>query len=128
MDLARSLIEQGAYESMGSTAYFLAVLRKAPRSEIHRAAEEYVARWRTDPDSEPKLYVGIDLAYGGENALSLSMLRKALDDGYIICTAMDHAAALDPLRADPEFIALRAQAIERQKKFLAHRAERRGAS
>jgi len=124
VDLARTLIEKGAYESMGSTAYFLALLRKAPRSEIHRAAEEYVARWREDSDSEPKLYVGIDLAYGGENELSLSMLRRALEDGYIICSAMDHASALDPLRANPEFIALRGQAIERQKSFLAHRAER----
>jgi hypothetical protein len=97
-------------------------LRRAPEREIDAAAEADEAEVSRSRDSEPKYWVGSMLSYCGRREAALRLLRRSVEEGSVNYPAMD----LDPqwanVRSDPRFAAIRSLAIERQKKFLAHRA------
>ncbi|HXM79621.1 MAG TPA: hypothetical protein VOA00_10340, partial [Thermoanaerobaculia bacterium] len=62
--------------------------------------------------------------YCGQRQAALHQLRTAVEGGFVAHPAMETDPLYAGVRSDPEFAAIRALAIERQKKFLAHRARK----
>jgi hypothetical protein len=50
------------------------------------------------------------------------LLRNAVESSYLCHEAMDKDPLFDSIRKDPEFAAIRAEAIKRQKAFVAGRS------
>lgn len=61
-------------------------------------------------------------APGGYREATLRLLRKAVEGNYLCYPAMDSEPLFDGIRKDPEFAAIRAEAIRKQKEFLDRRA------
>jgi hypothetical protein len=61
------------------------------------------------------------LAACGYREAPLRLLRRAVEDNYLCATAMETDLLLDPIRKDPEFAAIRAEALRKQKEFVARR-------
>jgi TolB-like protein/predicted Ser/Thr protein kinase len=99
-------------------------LRRAPAEEIAAAAQTVAASISAVHDSEPHYWVGSLLSYCGQRQAALRQLRTAVEGGWAAHQAMDADPLYAGVRSDPEFAAIRALAIERQKKFLAHRARK----
>ncbi|HKF45218.1 MAG TPA: protein kinase [Thermoanaerobaculia bacterium] len=80
---------------------------------------EYESASSAGRDSEPKYFDGARLAGCGCKSTGLRLLRRAVEGGYLAVPAMD----LDPLYAKardvPEFAAIRALAVEKQKQLAA---------
>jgi tetratricopeptide (TPR) repeat protein len=89
--------------------------RGDPRAVAREAAEALASV----PDSEPKYSVGAILARCGQREPALRLLRLAVAEGYCAHPAVD----LDPLwaglRGDPEFQAIRREAIRCRERFEA---------
>ena len=62
------------------------------------------------------------LSAAGYPQAGLRLLRKAVEGNYLCFPSMDKNPSFDAIRNDPEFAAIRAEAIRRQKAFLAWRA------
>ena len=78
----------------------------------------------TERDSEPKYFVGTNLAFCGQPEPALRLLRRAVEENYCGYPSMDSDPLLESVRGTPEFAAIRSAGIECQKNFLAHRASR----
>ena len=74
-----------------------------------------------DPDPEDKYYIAGLLASTGYPAAALRLLRRATEGNYLGYPAVDRDPLFASIRQDPEFGAIRAEAIRRQKHFLASR-------
>jgi hypothetical protein len=61
------------------------------------------------------------LASCGYRDAALRLLRRAVEDNYLCVPAMDRNVLFDPIRKDPEFAAIREEALRRQKEFVAKR-------
>jgi TolB-like protein/tetratricopeptide (TPR) repeat protein len=98
-----------------------AIILSAPSPERDRAAAEIETIALQDRDSEgPYVYAAL-LCRGGYPDAALRLLRKAVDGNYLAVSAMDNDPLLDSVRNRPEFAAIRAEAIRKQKEFLAKR-------
>jgi hypothetical protein len=62
------------------------------------------------------------LAWCGYRDAALRLLRRAVEDNYLAVPAMDRTVLLDSIRKDPEFAAIRDEAMRRQKEFVARRS------
>ncbi len=95
--------------------------RSRPPSERDAMARQLETSLMEERDSEPKYFVAGDLAFSGHREPALRLLRSAVEGNYLAYPAMDNDPLFASLRSSPEFAAIRSLAIERQKKFLAHR-------
>jgi tetratricopeptide (TPR) repeat protein len=101
-----------------------ACLQQRPAAEVAPLARELENTIMTERDSEPKYFVGTNLAFCGQPEPALRLLRRAVEENYCGYPSMDSDPLLESVRGTPEFAAIRSAAIECQKKFLAHRASR----
>ena len=77
-----------------------------------------------DRDPENSYYMAGFLAFGGYREGALRLLRKSVETNFLSYPAMDTNPLFDSIRKDPEFAAVRAEAIRKQKDFVAQRAAR----
>jgi eukaryotic-like serine/threonine-protein kinase len=75
------------------------------------------------PDSEPKYYFAVDLAYVGRGQAALRFLRLAVEHNYCSYPRMDSEPFLASLRKLPEYPAIRVAGVACQQRFLDHRAQ-----
>jgi TolB-like protein len=75
-------------------------------------------------DSEPKYFDAGTFADCGHTEESLRLLRRAVEDNYLAYPAMDRDPLLAKVRGTPEFAAIRAEAIRRQKALVEERGKR----
>ncbi|HET7840187.1 MAG TPA: protein kinase [Terriglobia bacterium] len=92
--------------------------------QLEDAARQDEAVMARERDPEPKYMVGAILAYVGQKDVALRMLRSTVQGSYCQAYALDHDPLFSNLRGDPEFASIRAKAVECQKRFLTHRAEK----
>jgi TolB-like protein len=92
------------------------------KADRDRAAAEIEAANSAIPDPESPYIVGGILASAGYPQAALRLLRRAVEGNYLCVPAMDNDPLLDSVRKDPEFAAIRAEAMRRQKEFIAQRA------
>ena len=97
------------------------VLRTGDPTDRDRAAADLEAGAMSDRDPENRYGTAAWLAAFGYRDAALRLLRKAVEGNYL-APATDKNALFDSIRQDPEFAAIRAEAIRRQKEFLANRA------
>ena len=101
------------------------VLRKAaPAGDRNGAATELEKIAMADRDPENSYYMAGFLAFGGYREPALRLLRKSVENNFLSYPAMDTNPLFDSIRKDPEFAAIRAEAIGKQKEFVAQRAAR----
>jgi hypothetical protein len=93
-----------------------------PKAERDRLAVEAEAGATSDRDPENKWYEAAHLAFAGYRDAALRLLRKAVEDNYLCHQAIEKDPLFDSIREEPEFAAIRAESIRRQKEFLARRA------
>jgi TolB-like protein/Flp pilus assembly protein TadD len=97
-------------------------IRKAgTQEERDRAAESLAARALSERDSENRYGMANWLAASGYSEAALRLLRRAVEDNYLCVPAIDRNELLDSIRKDPEFAAIREEALRRQKEFVARR-------
>jgi serine/threonine protein kinase len=102
---------------------FAILFGSSPGSERDQAAARIESAFGGRRDPEPKYYIAGYLAVAGYREGALRLLRQAVDGNFIPYPAMDSDPLFESIRADPEFAALRAEAIRRQKAFLESRAK-----
>jgi serine/threonine protein kinase/TolB-like protein len=126
---ADTLLREGKRESALATAPYgskgyggYAVLRAAPGPDRDRVAASVEAKASTDMDPENKYYAAGHLALAGYDEAALRLLRKAVDASYLCHEAMDRDPLLESIRKTPEFAAIRAESVRKQKEFLAKRS------
>jgi TolB-like protein len=98
------------------------LLKSGPQAERDRLAERVEARFGATRDPEPKYFGAGILAAAGYPQGALRLLGKAVEGNYLCSPAMDNDPLFDGLRRDPEFAAIRAEAMRKQKAFLERRA------
>jgi Flp pilus assembly protein TadD len=133
-----SLVEADLRLRQGRPAETLALLRKLPKNimrlgpvepclegrplpEGDASLRQFEAQLLTDRDPEPKYFNAARMAYCGNTALALRLLRRSVEDDYLAVPAMDRDPLLQKIRNTPEFAAIRALAIEKQKQLAARR-------
>jgi TolB-like protein/Tfp pilus assembly protein PilF len=87
-----------------------------------RLLDERDAELMANRDPEPKFNVAINTFVAcGDAPRTLRLLRKGVEQNYCAVTPLDNAPALAPLRSNPEFQRIRAQAAQCHAAFDAHR-------
>jgi tetratricopeptide (TPR) repeat protein len=118
----------------------LAEMRQAPRVSAYQTWGDYLAAWldRRPADmlgslsamsslkvhSDPEFFfrVGWLLCDVGEHEQGLLYLRRALTKAYFVAPTLSASRSFDPLRSDPRFQAIRAEAeVGRQQALAAFR-------
>jgi serine/threonine protein kinase len=74
-------------------------------------------------DSEPKYFEGAHFAACGYSEQALRLLRRAVEENYIAYPRMDNDPLFEKIRGTPEFAAIRAEAIRKQKEIVARRGK-----
>jgi TolB-like protein/tRNA A-37 threonylcarbamoyl transferase component Bud32 len=98
------------------------LMRKSgAQADRDRTAAALEAAALSDPDPEDPYYLSGILASTGYPAVALRLLRNAVERNYISWPAMDHDPLFESIRKNPEFGVIRADAIRRQKEFVARR-------
>jgi eukaryotic-like serine/threonine-protein kinase len=108
-DYARAPVERACWEDHPLAA---------DDPQVRRAEEGLMA----ERDPEPKYFTARRFAYCGYRDAALRMLRAAVQNNYLAYPAMDRDPLLANVRNHPEYAAIRALAIEKQKQLLAGRA------
>ncbi len=86
------------------------------------AARKMEATPMANRDPEPKFNTATLMSYCGHVDAALRLLRVAVEQGYCAYPAMETDPLLAKVREHPEYVAIRAAAIECQKKFLEHKS------
>jgi len=97
------------------------VLKTSPQGDRDRAAQTLAERTFGERDSENHYVMATLLAYSGYRDAALRLLRSAVEANYLCVPAMDRNTMFDSIRKDPEFAAIREEALRRQKEFVARR-------
>ena len=105
-----------------------ACVEHRPANEIASLSRDEVARNMALRDSESKFWEGTEMAFCGQKEAALSLVHRAVDQGYCAYPALDTDPLLASIRVTPEFAGIRSTAMECQKKFLGHRAEQKAGS
>ncbi len=98
------------------------ILKSGAAADRDRITAILEARSVADRDPENKFYRSGLLAFSGYRDAALRLLRKAVEGNYLGYPSMDNNSLFDSIRKTPEFAAIRAEAIRRQKAFLARRS------
>ena len=98
------------------------LLGSGPKEDRDRAAAEGEALANADRDPENKYYLAASLADAGYREAALRLLRKAIEGNYLAVVPLDRDPLLASIRNDPEFAAIRAEAIRKQMEFIARRS------
>ncbi len=109
------------YRDFGMSEAAALTLPSAPRAERDRAATALETISRPDRDPENQYYSAGILALAGYRDGALRLLRQAVEHNYLGYPAMDRDPMFDSIRKDPEFAAIRSDAIRKQKEFVARR-------
>jgi len=104
--------------AVSAVDYSTMLLRSGSASDRDRLAERVEAGFAALRDPEPKFLGAGFLALSGYRGAALRLLRKAVEGNYLCYPAMDYDPLLNSIQRDPEFAAIRAEAIKRQKPFL----------
>jgi TolB-like protein len=91
------------------------------RADRDRLAAGIEADIIVSRDPENCYYWASLFAKAGYDAAALRLLRKAVEKNYLCHEAMDKDPLFDSIRKDPEFAAIRAEAIKKQAAFVAGR-------
>jgi len=94
----------------------LGCVQGRPQPEIVAAAGVQIS-----DDTEANYLSAANLAYCGQTAAALSLLKRAIEGNYCSYPAMDLDRLFASVRAKPEFAEIRAAGIACQKNFLAAR-------
>ncbi|HEY6146523.1 MAG TPA: tetratricopeptide repeat protein, partial [Thermoanaerobaculia bacterium] len=100
-------------------------LRHAPEAELAKAERDVVGQTSPIRDAEPHYWVGSILGFCQRRQGALGQLRAAVDSGWAAHQALDRDPLFASVRSDPEYPRIRAIAVERQNRFLAHRTQNR---
>jgi len=96
-------------------------LKIGSQADRDRAAQSLAERASGERDPENHYVMASIMAYCGYRDAALRLLRSAVEANYLCVPAMDRNTMFDSIRKDPEFAAIRAEAIRRQQAFLAKR-------
>ncbi|HTO76716.1 MAG TPA: protein kinase [Thermoanaerobaculia bacterium] len=98
----------------------LAILfRKGASPERDRVMGKVEAQFASSRDPEPKYFGAAFLAYSGYRDAGLRMLRTTVDGNYLSFPAADNDPLFESVRGMPDFTAIRAAALEKQKALRA---------
>jgi TolB-like protein/Flp pilus assembly protein TadD len=97
------------------------ITRSGSQAERDRAAESLAARALGERDPENRYSMAFWLAYCGYRDAPLRLLRRAVEGNYLCVPAMDRNVLFDSIRKEPEFAAIREEALRRQQEFVAKR-------
>jgi TolB-like protein len=97
------------------------ILRTGAQDERDQAAQAIVERTLAARDPENRYDVAAYLARCGYRDGAIRLLRSAVEGNYLAVPAMDRNNLFDSIRKDPEFAAIREEALRRQKEFVARR-------
>jgi tetratricopeptide (TPR) repeat protein len=96
------------------------LIRKAgSQADRDRTADGVVKRALEERDPENRYGMASWLAASGYSRLALELLRQAVEANYLCVPAMDRNVTFDSIRKEPEFAAIRDEALRRQKEFVA---------
>jgi TolB-like protein/tRNA A-37 threonylcarbamoyl transferase component Bud32 len=109
-----------AYAAAGEAGVAQLLLRSGTPVERDRIAAQFEADAMTI-DSETMQLDAAVLSAAGYSQAGLRLLRKSVEGNYVSYPSMDRNPSFDSIRTDPEFAAIRAEAIRKQKAFLAQR-------
>jgi TolB-like protein len=98
------------------------LLDMPPGPERDRFAAETERTWLNTSDPENAYYMSAVTAMAGYPDSTLRLLKRAVDGNYLIHEALDKDPVFEPIRKTPEYAAIRAESVRRQKEFLAKRA------
>ncbi len=98
------------------------IIRTGTPEDRDRIAAQYEADALADYDAETRHESAEVLGAAGYSAAALRVLRKTVEDNYLAYPSMDRNPSFEAIRKTPEFSAIRAEAIRKQKEFLAKRA------
>jgi TolB-like protein len=110
-----------SFEAGAQPAIARLLRRSGTPEERARIAAQLEEKGKLDIDSEQRLETAIVLAAAGYGAAALRALRSAIEANCVNYPSMDRNPSFDSIRRDPEFAAIRSEAIRRQKEFLAKR-------
>jgi TolB-like protein/predicted Ser/Thr protein kinase len=85
--------------------------------EIEAAYKEWLPSLLAERDSEPKYHEATRAAVCGQTKVALRLLRSAVEGNFLAYPGMDRDPLLASIRSTPEFAAIRAEAIARQKRL-----------
>ena len=95
------------------------LFRSRPSPERDRVMRQLESQFAAASDPEPRYFGAAFLAYSGYRDAAFRMLRSAVDGNYLSFPAADNDPLWDSLRATPEYAAIRAAALEKQKTLRA---------
>ena len=124
---ANLLLREGSREAAaaqlekarGPKSVTLIVFTGTP-ADRDRAAADMESGAMSDRDPENRYGTAAWLAAAGYRDRALRLLKAAVE-GNFLSTATDKNVLFDPIRKDPEFAAIREEALRRQKEFVAKR-------
>jgi len=109
------------------TKFWTACLNRQATPSSHPASElvssDVVAALESNPDPENRYLFAGDMAFCGEKATSLRLLKTAIDGRFCAYQAMQKDPMFASLRGTPEFAQLLSSAKQCQDTFLAERAQ-----
>jgi TolB-like protein len=113
--LALERARKGLDEKDPYQAWFVPCLTGSRDPSAEAAVRSQEARMLASRDSEPKYYDAGHLCFCGYPDVALRLLRSAVEGNFLPYPTMDRDPLLAGVRDTPEFAAIRALAIERQK-------------